>query len=160
MATHPSILAWRIPGDRGAWRAAIYGVAQNRTRLKQLSSKGCLASYTVREVLMASILGWFAIPSSSGSCFVRDLVDAEEIKKRWKYMEELYKQDLNEPDYSDGVASHQEPDILECEVKWALRSIAINKASGCDEISAELFRSLQDDDIEVLHSLCQQIWKT
>ena len=83
---------------------------------------------------MASILGWFAIPSSSGSCFVRDLVDAEEIKKRWKYMEELYKQDLNEPDYSDGVASHQEPDILECEVKWALRSTAVNKASGCDGI--------------------------
>ena len=118
-----------------------------------------LLFYTVREILMASILGWFAIPSSSGSCFVRDLVDAEEIKKRWKYMEELYKQDLNEPDYSDGVASHQEPDILECEVKWALRSTAVNKASGCDGISADLFKPLKEDAIKVLHSLCQQIWK-
>ena len=88
----------------------------------------------------------------------RDLVDAEEIKKRWKYMEELYKQDLNEPDYSDGVASHQEPDILECEVKWALRSTAVNKASGCYEIPTELFRSLKNDAIKVSHSLCQQIW--
>ena len=66
----------------------------------------------------------------------RDLVDAEKIKKRWKeYMEELYKKDLNEPDYYDSVVSHPEPDTLECEVKWALRSTAINKASGCEEIS-------------------------
>ena len=70
-------------------------------------------------------------------------------------MEELCKKDLNEPDYYDGVVSHLEPDILECEVKWALRSSAINKASGCDEIPAELFRSLKDDAIKVLHSLCQ-----
>ena len=74
-------------------------------------------------------------------------------------MEELCKKDLNEPDYYDGVVSHLEPDILECEVKWALRSSAINKASGCDEIPAELFRSLKDDAIKVLHSLCQQTWK-
>ena len=72
----------------------------------------------------------------------RDLVDAEEIKKRWKeYMEELYKKDLNEPDYYDCLVSHPEPDILEYEVKWALRSTAVNKASGCNEISEELFRS-------------------
>ena len=91
----------------------------------------------------------------------RDLVDIEEIKKRWKeYTGELYNKDLNEPHYYDGMVSHPEPDILEHEVKWALRSTAIHKPSGCDEISAELFRSLQDDDIEVLHSLCQQIWKT
>ena len=90
----------------------------------------------------------------------RDLVDAEKIKKRWKgYTEELYKKDLNEPDYYDTVVSHPEPDTLECEVKWALRSTAVNKASGCDEISAELFKSLKDDAIKVLHSLCQQIWK-
>ena len=90
----------------------------------------------------------------------RDLVDAEETKKRWKeYMEELYKKDLNEPDYYDTVVSHPEPDTLECEVKWALRRTAVNKASGCDEISAELFKSLKDDAIKVLHSLCQQIWK-
>ena len=90
----------------------------------------------------------------------RDLVDAEKIKKRWKgYTEELYKKDLNEPDYYDTVVSHPEPDTLECEVKWALRRTAVNKASGCDEISAELFKSLKDDAIKVLHSLCQQIWK-
>ena len=77
----------------------------------------------------------------------RDLVDAEETKKRWKeYMEELYKKDLNEPDYYDGVVSHPEPDILECEVKWALRT-AVNKARGCDESPAELFKSLKDNAI-------------
>ena len=71
-----------------------------------------------------------------------DPVDVEEIKKRWKeYMEEQYKQDLNELDYYDGVVSHPEPDILDCEVKWALRSTAVNITSGCDEIPAELFKS-------------------
>ena len=75
-------------------------------------------------------------------------------------MEEVYKKDLNEPDYYDGVDSHPEPDILECEVKWALRSTAVNKTRGCDEIPAELFKSLKDDAIKVLHSLCQQIWKS
>ena len=91
----------------------------------------------------------------------RDIVDAEEIKKRWKeYMEELYKKDLNEWYCYNGVVSHPEPDILECEVKWALESTAVNKASGCDEIPAELFKSLKDDAIKVLHSLCQKIWKT
>ena len=90
----------------------------------------------------------------------RDLEDAEEIKKRWKeYTEELYKKDINELDYYDGVVSHPEPDILECEVKWVLRSTAVNKDSGCDEIP-ELFRSLKDDAIKVLYSLCQQTWKT
>ena len=83
----------------------------------------------------------------------RELVDTEEIKKRWKeYTEELYKKDLNELDYCIGVISHPESDILECEVKWAL-STAVNKASGCDEIPAELFKSLKDDAIEVLRSL-------
>ena len=91
----------------------------------------------------------------------RDLVDAEGIKMRWKeYMEVLYKNYHNELDYYDGVFSHPEPDILECEVKWALRNTAVNKASGCNEILAELFRSLKDNAIKVLHSLCQQIWKT
>ena len=79
----------------------------------------------------------------------RDLVDAEEIKKRWKeYMEELYKKDLYELDYYSGVVSHPEPDILKCKVKWALRITAINKASGCDEISAEPFKTLKDDAIK------------
>ena len=91
----------------------------------------------------------------------RDLVDTEEIKKRWKeYMEELYKKDLDEPDYYDGVVSHPESDILECEVKWDLGSTAVSKASGCDGIPVELFKTLKDDAIKVLHSICQQIWKT
>ena len=85
----------------------------------------------------------------------RDLVDIEEIKKRWKeYMEELYKKDLNEPDYYDGVVSHPEPDFLEYKVKWALASTAVSKVSGCDEIPVELFRTLKDDAIKVLHSIC------
>ena len=89
----------------------------------------------------------------------KDLVDAEEIKKRWKeYMEELYKRDLNELDSYDSMVSHTEPDLLECEVKWALSSTAVNKASGCYEIPTELFRSLKNDAIKVSHSLCQQIW--
>ena len=75
-------------------------------------------------------------------------------------MEELYKKDLNELDYDDDVVSHPESDILECKVKWALRSPAINKASGCDDIPVELFKFLKDDAIKVLHSLCQQIRKT
>ena len=83
----------------------------------------------------------------------RNPVDTEEIKKGWKeYMEELYKKDINEPDYYDGVVSHPEPDILECEVKWTLRSTADNKASGCDEIPTELFRSLKNDAIKVSKS--------
>ena len=91
----------------------------------------------------------------------RDLEEAEEIKKRWKeYTEELYKKDLNEQDNNDGVVGHPEPNILECEVNWALGSTAINKASGCDGIPVELFKTLKDDAIKVLHSICQQIWKT
>ena len=81
-------------------------------------------------------------------------------KKRWqKYTEELYKKDLHDPDNHNGVISLLEPDILECEVKWALGSITMNKASGVDGISVELFQILKDDAVEVLHSICQQIWK-
>ena len=92
----------------------------------------------------------------------RDLVDVEEIKKRWKeYTEELYLKNLNELNYYDGVVSHPEPDITECEVKLALGCIAGNHiASGCDEIPSELFKSLKEDATKVFHSLCQQIWKT
>ena len=90
-----------------------------------------------------------------------DLTEAEDIKKRWQeYKEELYKKDLHDPDNHDGVISHLEPDILECEVKWALESITMNKASGGDGIPVELFQILKDDAVEVLHSICQQIWKT
>ena len=90
-----------------------------------------------------------------------DLTEAEDIKKRWQeYTEELYKKDPHDPDYHDGVITHLEPDILECEVKWALESITTNKAGGGDRIPAELFQILKDDAVKVLHSICQQIWKT
>ena len=90
-----------------------------------------------------------------------DLKKAEDIKKRWQeYIEELYKKDLHDPDNHDGVIIHLEPDILECEVKWALESIATSKASGGDRIPVELFQILKADVVKVLHSICQQIWKT
>ena len=85
----------------------------------------------------------------------------EDIKKRWQeYTEELYKKDLHVPDNQDGVITDLEPDILECEVKWALESIIMNKSSGGDEIPVELFQILKDDAVKVLHSICQQIWET
>ena len=89
-----------------------------------------------------------------------DLTEAEDIKKRWQeYTEELYKKDLHDPGNHDGVITDLEPDILECEVKWALESITTNKASGGDGIPVELFQILKDDAVKVLHSICQQIWK-
>ena len=91
----------------------------------------------------------------------RDLTEAEDIKKRWQeYTEKLYKKDLHDPDNHDGVIPHLEPNILECEVKWALGSITTNKASGGDGIPVELFKILKDDAVKVLHSICQRIWKT
>ena len=90
-----------------------------------------------------------------------DLTEAEDIKKRWQeYTKELYKKDLHDPDNHDGVITHLEPDNLECEVKWALGSITMNKVSGGDGIPAELFQIQKDDAVKVLHSVCQQIWKT
>ena len=90
-----------------------------------------------------------------------DLTEAEDIKKRWQeYTAELYKKDLHEQDNHDGVITHLEPDILECEVKWALQSNTTNKASGGDGIPVELFQILKDDAVKVLHSICQQIVKT
>ena len=86
----------------------------------------------------------------------RDLTEAEDIKKRWQ----LYNKDLHEPDNHDGVVTHLEPDILECEVKWDLGSITTNKASGGDGVPVELFQILKDAAVKVLHSICQQIWKT
>ena len=90
----------------------------------------------------------------------RDLTETEDIKKRWQEHTELYKKDLHDPDIRNGVITHLEPDILECEVQWALESITTNKASGTDGIPVELFQILEDDAVKVLHSLCQQIWKT
>ena len=90
-----------------------------------------------------------------------DLTGAENIKKRWQeYTEELFKEDLHDPNNHDAVVTHLEPNILECEVKWALESITTNKASGGDGIPVELFQILKDDAVKVLHSICQQIWKT
>ena len=91
----------------------------------------------------------------------RDLTEAEDIQKRWKeYTEELYKKELHDLDNLDSVITHLEPDILECEVKWVLESIATNKPSGGDGIPVKLFQILKDDALEGLHSICQQIWKT
>ena len=89
-----------------------------------------------------------------------DLTEAEDIKKRWQEYTELYKKDTNDPDNHAGVVTHLEPDMLKCEVKWASGSITMNKASGSDGIPAELFQILKDDAVKVLHSICQQIWKT
>ena len=90
-----------------------------------------------------------------------DLIEAEDIKKRWQeYMGELYKNDLHDPDNHDGVITHLQPDILECKVKWALGSITTNNSSGGDGIPVELFQILKDDAVKVLHSICQQMWKT
>ena len=91
----------------------------------------------------------------------KNLTEAEEIKKRWQeYTEELYKTYLHVPDNHDGVITHLQPDILECEAKWTLGSIIMNKASGDDGIPVELFQILNDNAVKVLHSICQQIWKT
>ena len=91
----------------------------------------------------------------------RDLTEAEDTKKRWQeYTEELYKKDLHDQDNHDSVVTHLESDIMECEVKWALGSITTHKASGSDGIPVELFQILKDDAVKVLHSICQQIWKT
>ena len=90
-----------------------------------------------------------------------DLTEAEDIKKRWQeYTEKLCKKDLYDPDNHSGVITHLEPDILECEAKWALGSITMNKASGSDGIPVEIFQILKDDAVKVLHSICQQMWKT
>ena len=90
-----------------------------------------------------------------------DLTEAEDIKKRWQeYTEELYKKDSYDPDNHDSVITNPEPDILECKVKWALGSITMSKASGGDGIPVQLFQILKDDAVKVLHSICQQIWKT
>ena len=90
-----------------------------------------------------------------------DLAELEDIKKRWQeYIEELYKKDPHDPDNHNGMITDLEPDILECEVKWALESITMNKSSGGDGIPVGLFQILKDDAVKVLHSICQQIWKT
>ena len=126
------------PRDGGAWWAAIYGVAQSRTRLKQLSSSS-------RDFFKK--IGDTKETYRNG----KDLTEAEDIKKRCQeYTEELYKTDLHDSDNHDGVITHLEPDILECKVKWALESITMNKASGDDGIPVEFFQILKDDGVKVL----------
>ena len=99
---------------------------------------------------------WDSVKDRNG----RDLTEAEDTKKRWQeYTEELYKNDLQDPDNHDGVITHLEPDILECEVKWALGSITMNKASGGEQIPVAVFQILKDNTVKELHSICQQIWK-
>ena len=91
----------------------------------------------------------------------KELTEAEEIKKKWQeYLEQISKKDLNDPDNHDGVITHLESDILECETKWVLRSITMNKANEGDGISAELFQILKGDAVKMLQSICQQIWQT
>ena len=89
-----------------------------------------------------------------------DLIEAEGIKNRWQEYTELYRKDLHDSDNHDDVITHLKPDILECEVKWALGNVTTNKASGGDGIPVELFQILEKDAVKVLHSICQQIWKT
>ena len=119
--------------------------------LKKLKSNGSMKTKGIFHAKMG------AIKDRNGM----DLTEAEDIKKRWQeYTEELYKKDLHDPDNHNGVIAHLEPDILECEVKWALESITTNKASGCDGIPVDLFQILKDDTVKVLHSVCQHISKT
>ena len=89
-----------------------------------------------------------------------DLTESEDIKRWWEYTEELYKKDLHNQDNHDSVITHLQPDILEYKVKWGLGNIVMKKASECDGIPVELFQILKDDAVKVLHSICQQIWKT
>jgi len=107
------------------------------------------------------LLNWGLDKTLESPLDYSDLTEAEDIKKRWQeYTEELYQKYLHGPDNHDDVNNHLEPDILECEVSWTLESITMNKASGGDGIPVELFQMLKDDAVKVLHSTCQQIWKT
>ena len=126
MATHSSVLAWRIPGT---------------------GEPGGLPS-----------MGWHRVGHDWSD--LAAATEAEDIKRRWQEYTELYKKELHDPDNHNGVITHLEPDILECEVKWALESITTKKASGGDGIPVELFQILKDDAVNMLHSTCQQIWET
>ena len=118
-------------------------------------------SHGQRSLIGYSLCGHKELDTTERLHFHFDLTKAEDIKKRWQeYTEELYKKDLHDPDNHNGVITNLEPDILECEIKWALGSITTNKASGGDRIPVELFQILKDDAVKVLHSICQQIWKT
>ena len=128
-----------------------------RNRGKQQNGKNLRSLQKIRDTKGTFHAKMGIIKDKNGM----DLTEAEDIKKRWQeYTEELHKKDLHDPDNHDGVIIHLEPDLLECEVKWALGSITMNIASGGNGIPLELFQILKDDAVKVLHSICQQIWKT
>ena len=132
--------------------------------LLDLSTKFLLGSLYLKQLIFPWITIWpSSLHAKMGSIKDRngrDLTEAEDIKRWQEYTEELYKRNLHDPDNHHGVITHLQSDILECEIKWALGSIITNKASGGDRILVELFQVLKDDVAKVLHSICQQIWKT
>ena len=129
--------------DRGAWWAAVYGVTQSRRRLKRLSSSSSRDLFKKIRDIKGTFLAKMGSKKDRNGMV---LTEAGDIKKRWQeYTEELYKKDVHDPDNHDGVITNLEPDILECEVKWALESITTNKASGGDGIPVELFQILKDN---------------
>ena len=161
--------------DGGAWKAAVHWLAKDRTRLSDFTFTFHFHALEKEMATHSSVLAW-RIPGtgepgempSMGSHRVRHdwsnlaaaaaATEAEDIKKKWQeYTEELYKKDVHNPDNHDGVITHLEPDILKYEVKWALGSITMNKASGGDGIPVELFQILKVDTVQVLHSIYQQI---
>ena len=146
---------------RGPWWATVHGVAKSQTQLSTFNSNRIEKTRDLFKKIKDT-KGLFH--PKMGTIMDRngmDLTEAEEIKKRkQEYTEELYKKDLHDPDNHNGVTIHLEPDILEWEVKWALGSTTMNKASGGDGILVALFQILKDDAVKVLHSICQQIWKT
>ena len=156
MATHSSVLAWRKSKVGGAWWAAVSWVAQSQTQLKRLSSSSRDIVKKIRDTKRTFHAEMGTIKDRNGM----NLTESEDIKRWQEYTEELYKKDLHDPDNDDGVITHLEPDILQCEVKRALGSITTNKASRGDGIPAGLFQILKDDVVKVLHSISQKMWKT
>ena len=160
MAPHSSVLAWRIPGtgEPGGLPTMRSHRVGHRTRLKQLSSS---SSRDLFKKIRDTKGTFHAKMGSKKDRNGMDLTEAEDIKKRWQeYTEKLHKKDLHKPDNHDGVITHLEPDILECEVKWALESITMSIASGGDGITVELFQILKDDAVKMLHSIYQHTGKT
>ena len=150
-----------LTGESQGWGslvAAVYGVTQSRTRLKWLSSSCSRDLFKKIRDTKRTFHAKIALIKDRNDL---DLTEAEDIKNRWQECTgELYKKELHDPDNHDAVITHPEPDILECEVKWALESITMNKAGGGDRIPMELFQILKDDAVKVLHSVCHQVWKT
>ena len=134
------------PMEGGAWQATVHGVTKSRTRLSYFTFRDLFKKIRDTKGTFHAKMG--SIKDRNGM----DLTEAEDIRKRWQeYTEELYKKELHDQDNNDGVITDLKPDILECEVKWALESITTNKASGGDGIPVELFQILKDDAVKVLH---------